>query len=213
MRISLRELIGLVTIAALAVAVGSLIVQTRAMRNELSRYRVEVGYLQPTGDDEIAASRAPFDEPLAWKFRVRVPDGQPRYRLTYATTWPRGERSPKWYGAVPIEPGESRVTVRIMRDQRDQRWKASVVVSSKNQTRRMASVLPPEQVEIFRGSHQQLARGIDRGTVSVSAGESIRVLDQRYLVGEGSLMLFGDSPPKSDQIGVYAELQPDAGPL
>lgn len=213
MRLSLREFIGLVTIAALAIALVTMIARTRSLQIELISYRSEVGYLEPTTGGEIAAARSPWDGPLTWKFRIRVPDEKPRYRFSYGTKWPRGKSLPQWYGAIPIEPGESRVTVRILEDPRDNLWKVSAIVASPSGTRRMGTVLPPEQVEIFRGSHQQLRRGIDRVTVTAKLGETIRMLDQCWLVGEGALMLSGDSPSRSDQIGVYGELQPDLGTL
>ena len=77
----------------------------------------------------------------------------------------------------------------------------------------MATTLPPEQIQVFRGSHDALSTGVGRETLAVNASRSIRVLDERWLVGEGSLLLYGSRPPDRDQIGVYAELQPDDGPL
>ena len=77
----------------------------------------------------------------------------------------------------------------------------------------MSTVLPPEQVQIFRGSHDVLSTGVGRETQSAVATEAIRLLDERWLVGEGGLLLYGDRAPENDQIGIYAELQPDVGPL
>lgn len=213
MRLSLRESIGLVTIAALSVALANAVWRARSMRDELTAYRAEVGYLQPSGDDQVAASRAPLDGPLIWKFRVRVPEGKPRYRFAYSTRWPAGQAGPQWYGAIPVAAGESRVTVRILEDPRDNRWKVSAIVASAGGTQRMGTTLPPDQIEIFRGSHERLRGGIDRSTATADVGRSLRMLDERWLVGEGALLLFGDTAPKSDQIGVFGELQPDTGTL
>lgn len=77
----------------------------------------------------------------------------------------------------------------------------------------MATVLPPEHVDVFRGSHDVLSTGVGRETQSAERKQSIRLLDERWLVGEGGLLLYGDRAPENDQIGVYAELQPDLGPL
>ena len=49
--------------------------------------------------------------------------------------------------------------------------------------------------------------------VTTDKSAALRLLDERWLVGEGGLLLYGDRPPERDQIGVYAELQPDTGPL
>jgi hypothetical protein len=55
--------------------------------------------------------------------------------------------------------------------------------------------------------------GVGRETTKVAQHGSIRLLDERWLVGEGGLLLYGEQTPERDQIGIYAELQPDVGPL
>ena len=201
-----------VAFLAMVGVTGTMAVRQRSLRMELERYRREVGYLQPSGPGSVAAARVPIEDPLWWRMRVRVPDGA-KYRLTYGTLWERNQTDPKWYGAVPIRGGESRITVRLLVDPRDGRWKISAIVADDSGTRRMGTTLPPDQVQIFRGSHQRLRTGITTETVTAAVGQSIRLLDERWLVGEGALMLFGDSAPRSDQIGVFAELQPDRGVL
>jgi hypothetical protein len=74
-------------------------------------------------------------------------------------------------------------------------------------------VLPAEHVDIFRGSHDVISTGIGRETLAADANQSIRLLDERWLVGEKALLLYGDRAPEEDQVGIYAELQPDVGPL
>jgi hypothetical protein len=73
--------------------------------------------------------------------------------------------------------------------------------------------LPDRHVSLFCGNHEVVSAGVGRNTVTGRSGESIRLVDERWLAGEGALMLFGDRPPDRDQIGVYAELQPDSRPL
>lgn len=212
-RISLREYLGLVTIVMLAVGLAVNSYRLRDLRQEIDALRLETGYLAKTGPDQIAAARAPSDQPLTYRVRVRVPDGASRFRVAYSSIWPKNSARPQWYGAVPVPAGESIVTVRIQEDPRDGKWKIATLVGSKEGNRRMATTLPPEQIRVFRGSHDALSTGVGRETVAVNASRSIRVLDERWLVGEGSLLLYGDRPPDRDQIGVYAELQPDDGPL
>jgi len=196
----------------LAIALGVLIVRLRAAQTELARLRSELGYLAETEPGQIAAARAPSEEPLTYRVRLRVPKSA-RYRVAYSSLLPKDAASPEWYGAVPVPPGESSLTVKIAADPRDGRWKIMAAVDSNEGTRRMATVLPEEQTAVFRGSHDTLAAGIGRETISVPASGKLRLLDQRWLVGEGGLLLYGDKPPPRDQFGVYAELQPDNGPL
>ena len=179
---------------------------------ELSALRAKLGYLSETAPDQIAAARAPSDQPLTYKFRIRVPPGT-RYRVTYSSMLPQGAMDPEWYGAVPVPPGESTLTIRIHQDPRDHRWKILAAVSGDAGTRRMSTVLPADHESVFRGSHHVVATGIDGQTLAAGDGQSIRLLDERWLVGEGSLLLYGDRAPVDDQIGVYAELQLDVGPL
>jgi len=68
-------------------------------------------------------------------------------------------------------------------------------------------------VEVFRGSHDWLRSGVSNETSTKPVGESLRLLDERVLVGEGAMMLYGDGPPADDMIGVFAELQPDIGAI
>ena len=211
-RLSLREYIGLITIAMLTV--GLVITTFRLRRSEtiVAQLRAETGYLAETEPGQIAAARAPSDQPLTYRLRVRVPSSPP-FRVAYSSLWPRKSTQPEWFGAVPIPPGESLITVRINEDPRDRRWKISTQVGHRDGTKRMATVLPEQHVGVFRGSHEVVSTGIGRETFAQSPNKAIRLLDERWLVGEGSLLLYGDRAPERDQIGVYVELQPDLGPL
>lgn len=210
------SLLGLLLIVSLA-AVGSAYVITlrrlRSAETELARLRKETGYLEPTADDQIAAVRLTSDQPMTYRLRVRVPDA-PRYRIAYSSIWPQSASGPTWFGAVPMPPGESIVIVRVLKDFRDDRWKITTLRRGADGTRRIATVLPDDHVNVFTGSHDWLKSGIVRDrTTTAAAGRSIRLLDERVLVGEGAMMLYGDAPPDGDLIGVFAELQPDIGPL
>lgn len=213
-RFSLREMFGLLTISVLVVALMTTIFRLQASQTELTRLRDEAGYLGSTPRDHIAAAVLPSAEPLTYRVRIRIPESSTPYRLAYSTVWPAGQSGPVWFAAIPAPQGESMVTVRIAEDPRDERWKVSALLATAARTKRMATGLRSDQVEVFRGSHQIFRQGIPRGkTTSVPADQVLRVLDERWLVGENGLLLYGDRPPESDQIGIYAELQPDIGPL
>ncbi len=211
-RYSLREYIGAVTIAMLVIGLILTSLRLRHSEAELSRLRAQLGYLSETEPGQIAAARAPSDQPLTYKVRLRVPSAA-KYRVTYSSMLPKDSTSPNWYGAVPVPEGESTLTVQIREDPRDGRWKILAAIASAAGTRRMATVLPDDQTRVFRGSHDVVATGIGRETLVAATHETIRLLDERWLVGEGSLLLYGDRAPERDQIGIYAELQPDIGPL
>ena len=211
-RISLREILALATIAALAAALVSARWQLSKLRTEVERLRLEAGYLSETKEGQIAAARIPSDEPLTYRLRVRVPDA-PAFRIAYSSVLPHSALAPDWFAAVEVPPGESVVTLRIGEDPRDDRWKITTLVRSDRGTKRIATVLPDQHLRVFRGSHEVWSTGIGRQTVAVDAEKSIRLLDERWLVGQGGLLLYGDRPPQQDQVGVYAELQPADRPL
>lgn len=208
---SLREFMGMVTIALLGVGLVLTALKLKKTQADLKRLQSEVGYLKATEPGQIAASRVPCHDQLTYQFRVRVPSAN--FRIAYSSLWPMSSTTPKWFGAVAVPAGESVVTVKIHEDQRDHRWKIAALVGSAKMTNRMSTVLPAEHKEVFRGSHQVVSQGVGRETYVREQDASIRLLDERWLVGEGALLLYGDSGPKRDQIGIYAELQPDEGPL
>ena len=210
--LSLREFLGWVTVVALLVGLVLTGRRLAKVEGELAALRREVGHLAPSEPDEIAAVRVPSDLPLTYRMRVRVPQSRD-YRVAYSSLLPKHSATPQWYGAVPVPPGESVVTVRVAKDPRDERWKITTLVNSSKGTQRMSTVLPPDHVGGFRETHDVVSTGVGRETLAVQPGESIRLLDERWLVGDAGLLLFGDRPPPEDQMGVYAELQPNDRPF
>ncbi len=212
LRISVRDLLALILIFALAI--GYFVSQQRLhqMESELARLRTETGFLTPSDPGQIAAVRVPSDQPLTYRVRVRVP-ATPKFRVAYSSVWARNAARPDWFAAVDLPPGESLVTVRVQEDPRDDRWKITTLVQSDRGTKRVATSLPDDHVGVFRGSHDAISMGVTRETTKVGKDDSIRLLDERWVVGEGGLLLYGDKVPQRDQIGIYAELQPDVGPL
>ncbi|NNE00301.1 MAG: hypothetical protein HKN47_23530 [Pirellulaceae bacterium] len=212
LQLSLRDLLMLVAMVALAIGYWSTYRRLQRSEAELAQLRLSTGYLAPSEAAQIAAVRAPSEQPLTYRVRVRVPD-QPRYRVAYSSLWEKDAANPEWFAAVDLPPGESLVTVRVAKDPRDERWKIVAAVQSERGTRRFSTVLPDEHASVFRESHDAISTGVGRQTVAVAKNQSLRLLDERWLVGEGSLLLYGDRAPRRDQIGIYAELQPDIGPL
>lgn len=212
LRYSLTGMLNLLLLVALASACVISITRLRRAEAELARLREETGYLPPSGDDEIAAVRLTSDQPMTYRLRVRVPQS-PAYRIVYSSHWPESRTSPQWFGAVGVPPGESVVTVQVVKDPRDERWKITTLRRGLDGTRRIATALPESQVKVFRGSHDWLSSGVTRHSSTRPVGDSLRLLDERVLVGEGAMMLYGDGPPADAMLGIFAELQPDIGAI
>lgn len=206
---SLRQLLWVVTWIALVCGNAISITRMRRAESALADLRSETGYLSPTSNDQIAALRAPSDTPLSYVFRVRIPaTGEFDYRIAYSTLLPKGKTQPDWYAMIAVRPGESLVTIRIAEDPRDERWKISTLVRDRDGVRRIGTTLPDSHTAAFRTSTNRISTGLDGKMVVLPDGSSMRLLDDRWLVGDKSLLLSGDKPVTSDQIGVYAELQP-----
>ncbi len=215
-RYSLRHLVLLTTVIGLAAGNIVSLSRLRTARQELDRLRRQTGYLSPQPADVAAAVRVPVDEPLTYRFRIRVPrpanrwatDSRgPEYRLMYSTVIAKDESTPRWYGALAVMPGESVVTVRVAADPRDDRWKVSLVVRGEEQTRRIGTALPDDQVRVFRTSHDVITMGIGNQTVPMPSAGRLRLLDDRWLAGEGGALLYGTRPVSSDQTGIYVQLE------
>lgn len=212
-RFTLKTVLWTLALTALFFAYVHASWQTRMLQSELSDYRSRYGYLAPSGPREIAVVRCPSDRANTWKYRVRVPDAEAGYRLAYSTGWASSTAHPQWYGAVPVPAGQWDVTLRVAPDERDNRWKISVVIDNGDRTMRIGTVLPQHHVDRFRRSHPKVRGGVGSETAVIDAGAKLRFLDHRILAGEGALQLFGDSAPRGDLVGVFAELQPDLGTL
>jgi hypothetical protein len=211
-RFTLRSMLLAITLVASILGNFFTSVKLREAVSQRDALRREVGYLDSDNPSAIAAVRAPFDEPLAWKFRIRVPEGG-KYRLACSTLWPKGRPAPDWVVAQGLDVGESTVFVRILRDPRDDRWKLSTVVRNESATKRLSAGLSERQSSVFRASTDTITAGVGSATIDLDNGEKLRLLDQRWLSGEGGLLLYGDREPPSDVDGVFVELQPDEGPL
>ena len=211
-QVSLREMLMVVAIVALLGGYGLKSHQFNSAMDELSALRLETGYLEPSESSELAAVRVPIDEPLTYRLRVRVPE-KGRFRIAYSTVIPKQSRIPRWYSAIGAMPGESILMVRIVKDPRDDRWKIAVSLRGDGGVRRMATVLPPDHVTVFRTPNDVISGSIGPKTVVKEADQSVRLLEEKWIVGENGLLLYGDSTSDEDQIGIYAELQPDDGPL
>jgi len=209
-KFTLREMIGLVTIIALVAALWNSSRRLRDQERELTVMRKEFGYLAPSEPYELAASRSPSDQPLSYRMRVRLPPQKGTdfpYQIVYSSLWEAGESEPTWFGGVRGPGGESLITVQILDDPRDGKWKLATVVSSSSGTSRMSTVLPPPHEGIFRGSYDVISAGIGRDTLISEFGSSVRLLDERWLIEDAGVVLDGFAP-KESQVGVYAELRP-----
>ncbi len=210
-QLSIRTCLLLTLLVGLALGYAITFKRMRRAESELQRLRNEVGYLEPVATDHIAAIRIPSTTQLEWKARVSVPEAQ-AYRLVYSAIWREATFKPDWFSAQALPAGESTVTIQVIKDLRDDRWKLAIMVHHSGGVARMATALPDEISNVFRGSHDVISGGVGGEPLTAPAGETIHLFDERYFSGE-QLLLYGDRAPPSDLIGVFVDLQPDNGPL
>ncbi len=208
-RWSLRGLLVAMAIVSLVATNVWLNYRLRATRTELTKLRSEVGYLHIDDEQRFAAARIPDDDPLTWRFRVYVPE-QTRCRLAYTTRWLAGKATPDWYSYLAIPVGESQIIATIQTDPRDGLWKVSAMVRHDGTTVRSATFLPEEQIEVFRTPQQAISNAkVGTATVQTETTKPLRLLEDKLLVGEGGLVLYGARAPDSDTLGMFLEIQPD----
>jgi hypothetical protein len=210
-QVSIRGLLVLVATVGFVISYAINFSRMRIAESELAKLRDEVGFLQPSESDEVAAVRVLADEPLTWQSRVRIPAGQ-MYRLAYSALWTASKQAPEWFAAHPMRPGESTIIVRVLKDPRDDRWKMSTIIRHADGVSRIATALPDEMSSVFRGSHDVISAGVGRQTVTRPGGDPLRIIDERFFAGN-SMLLYGDRGPSEDMVGVFVELQVDRGPL
>ncbi len=210
-QLTIRTVLFLTLLVGLSLAYLNTFNRMRRAETELRRLRSEVGYLEPVAADQVAAIRVPSTTQLEWKARISVP-ATPAYRLAYSAVWRESTLKPDWFSAQSLPPGESTVTVQIIKDLRDDRWKMAIMVQHAGGVARMATALPDEISSVFRGSHDVISGGVGREPLTLPAGDTIHLFDERYFSGD-QLLLYGDRAPQSDLIGIFADLQPDTNPL
>ncbi len=210
-QVSIRGLLVLVASIGFVISYATNFSRMRIAESELGKLRDEVGFLQPSEGDEVAAVRVLADEPLTWQSRVRIPAGY-AYRMAYSALWTASNQAPEWFAAQPMRPGESTIVVRVSKDSRDDRWKMSLIIRHADGVSRIATALPDEISSVFRGSHDVISAGVGRQTVTRPGGDPLRIIDERFFAGN-SMLLYGDRGPSEDMIGVFVELQVDKGPL
>ena len=211
-RFSLKWMLLVVTLCASLIGNAVSSIRLRQAINERDRLRREVGYLEMGAPDQVSAARVPTDEPLTWRYKVRIPEGE-TYRIVCSTIWPAEAGQPRWTGGQSLKAGEHALTLRILSDPRDDRWKLVSVVRSGDNILRFSVELDERQTKLFRTSNDTLNLGINSQTVHIGSDQRLRMLDQRWLSGEGGMLLYGDRPPRESVDGVFLELQPDNGPL
>lgn len=202
-------------ITAFIAAIAANVVTTQRLRKvtaERDRLRQELGALTIDNPSQIAVIRVPGGEPLTWRYRVYVPAGK-RYRFLFATHLKAKRLAPSWAGAIVVPEGESTLRLRIFRDPRDDFWKLLVQSQDAKSVQGATSELTVEQIELFQASPSGLNQGVEYSTVAIAAGESLRVVDERWYTRERGLLLYGDKPEETDVEGIFGELQPDDGPL
>lgn len=202
-------------ITAFIAAIAANVVTTQRLRKvtaERDRLRQELGALSIDNPSQIAVIRVPGDEPLTWRYRVYVPAGM-RYRFLFATHLKAKSLVPSWAGAIVVPEGESTLRLRIFRDPRDDFWKLLVQSQDAKSVQGATAELTVEQIELFQASPSSLNQGVEYSTVALAAGDSLRVVDERWYTRERGLLLYGDKPEETDVEGIFGELQPDDGPL
>ena len=123
-RISLLTLLLLLTIFAMGIALWQANSELIPMREEVQALRDETGQLTISDVEQIHAIQMATDYPLAWRWRVYIPEGR-KVRLAHETHQISKEELPEANGHEIAGPGEFVVTVTLDK-QPDGKWRSSL---------------------------------------------------------------------------------------
>lgn len=120
-RLSLLSALLIMTIVGMAIVIVQLWREVSPLRKETRRLRDEVGELSIEDDTKIHAIEVRTRDPLTWKFRVWVPQGQ---KVKVRARWGDVPRTgvPEAKAGFDLNEGENWVTYRVNRGQDEDEW-------------------------------------------------------------------------------------------
>jgi hypothetical protein len=110
-RFSLLSALLLMTVAGLAIIVVRLWREVGPLRAEVAQLRNETGRLSVGDPTRVHAIEVRTREPLLWKWRVWVPEGQKNVLARYYFGKIPSSGIPAASGSAHLKPGESWVTL------------------------------------------------------------------------------------------------------
>lgn len=124
-QISLLSALLLMTIVGMAIVIAQLWSEVGPIREEVRRLRDEVGELSIEDMTRMHAIEVRTGDPLMWKWRMWVPEGQ---TVVVRSQWGEVPRTgvPRGSGSVSLEPGEQWITYRAQPDSRGDSWTAKL---------------------------------------------------------------------------------------
>ena len=124
-RISLRTLLLLVPLVAMGLVIWQSKTELGSLRTEVRKLRDETGQLTIEDPEKIHAIQIATDYPLAWKWRIYVPDGRTVRVANRNHHIPKDSIPETKNGLSLAGPNEFVVTVKIDK-QPDGRWRSGV---------------------------------------------------------------------------------------
>jgi hypothetical protein len=164
LRFSLRTLVSLVTIIAMAIVIALLYAELVPLREENRRLRDEIGELSIEDESKFHAILMPQSNPgeFKWKWRIWIPEGS-AYVLQYASKAVPKQGFPQGYGSgITIrDSGEHWVEYQVFRDPESGGWN---------------DMLSTRQGSIS-GGHQDWPDWLPRTGAGTAVGDTTRVFE------------------------------------
>lgn len=167
------------------------------MRDELQALRDETGQLTISDEEQIHAIQIATDYPLAWKWRVFIPEGR-QVRLAHQTHQISKAGLPEANGLEISGPGEFVVAVKLDK-QPDGRWRSSLSCDGVTTYR----LFPEDAIKWLTEGHSGSQFKQVHRTVSMEkSGEPFVLMRQRVFYSRGQIPP-ANEPALSDGLLVW----------
>lgn len=197
-RITLRTLLLLVPIFAMGLVIWQSNADLESLRTEVRKLRDETGQLTIDDPEKIHAIQIVTDYPLAWKWRIYIPEGR-KVRIANYNHQISKDGLPEANNGLPlIGPKEFVVTVKLDK-QPDGRWRSGVSCDGQTTYR----IIPDGATSwLDEGESGSQFKQVHRDVSVEQAGEPLVLLRKRVFYDRGQIPPVNE-PAKTDGLLVW----------
>lgn len=200
-RMSLRTLLLIVMFFAMGIAIWRLNYEIGPLRTEVRKLRDETGQLTIDDPDRIHAIQLATDYPLAWKWRIYVPEGRTA-RLFYQAHSVPNDGFPKTPNRPRTVTGPKEVIVTVKIDQQtDDQWRVGMAFDGGTSYQ----LIPVEATRWLDSGSAGWSVGKVGRSVSVEENDQPIVLLRKKIIYKSEQTQPQEAPPEADGLLVWID--------